>query len=87
LISNSLKYAFPKDARGCIEVSLCAIGEDRLELTVRDDGTGMPPDLDIHSAPSLGLQLVATLAEEQLEGTLELEKTLGTCFKVVFDRQ
>ena len=43
----------------------------------------MPEDLDwMRSTHSLGLRLVVSLVE-QLNGTIELDRTTGTAFKIV----
>jgi two-component sensor histidine kinase len=52
-------------------------------LKVGDDGRGLPPDLDFRNTPSLGLMLVSSLAE-QLDGTIALDRTAGTCFTITF---
>jgi len=70
LASNALKHAFPSDG-GEVTVGLSrepATG--RLRLWVRDNGVGLPADLDWRHARSLGLRLVQMLAR-QLEGTVE----------------
>jgi len=84
LISNSLKYAFPKDREGEIKIVLQAINSDEIELTVGDNGVGIPEEIDIRKTESLGLQLVHILTEKQLEGTLALDRDGGTAFKIRF---
>jgi len=84
LISNALKYAFPKDEGGTIKITFRSTNDDEVELTVSDDGIGIPEEIDIGKTESLGLQLVHILAEDQLEGTLELQRDRGTAFKVRF---
>lgn len=86
LVSNALKHAFPKGATGTIKISLRPMADNKIELIVRDNGTGFPADLDFRDSPSLGLQLVTTLAENQLQGTIELNRNPGTEFKIVFDK-
>jgi two-component sensor histidine kinase len=86
LLSNALRHAFPTGRRGEIEIALRLLDDDWIELTVRDDGAGFPADVDFHRTDSLGLQLVATLAENQLAGRVELERTAGTLFRVQFPR-
>jgi two-component sensor histidine kinase len=83
LVSNALRHAFPGQRRGEIHVILRENGDDRLVLTVRDDGVGLPAGIDLKSAHSLGLELVATLAQ-QLEGTIEVSRTGGTSFRITF---
>jgi PAS domain S-box-containing protein len=68
LVSNALKYAFPGGRPGRIRVALAA-GDAGLELSVADDGVGLPAGLDLDRAASLGLYLVRVLTR-QLRGTL-----------------
>ncbi len=84
LITNAFKYAFPGGRRGTIRVGIRRDeGEADVELTVADDGVGMPEGLDIHHTSTLGMELVVTLAQ-QLNGTIELKQDGGTCVQVRF---
>jgi two-component sensor histidine kinase/PAS domain-containing protein len=82
LVSNSLKYAFPGGRAGEVCVSLSQ-SDGRYILVICDDGVGLPPGLDFRNTASLGLQLVNTLVS-QLEGTIELDSSGGTRFKITF---
>lgn len=81
LISNSLKYAFPHGS-GEINIQLTQT-ENQYHLIVADDGIGLPPDLDLASTETLGMQLVHSLTD-QLEGTLLYNGKKGTKFQVFF---
>jgi two-component sensor histidine kinase len=83
LISNALKHAFPGGRTGMIRVEMDASASRQVTIIVRDDGVGVPVDLDHRDAQTLGLQLVYTLIE-QLEGTIELERREGTTFTLTF---
>jgi PAS domain S-box-containing protein len=83
LVTNSLKHAFPNRSAGVIRVGLHTRGQDRVELTVADDGVGLAPDLDPRRVTSLGLDLVYTFAE-QLSAEVELLRTNGTIFRFLF---
>ena len=83
LISNALRHGFAGERRGTIRVELAALGEDRVRLSVRDDGVGLPPGFDIRNVTSMGLQLVSTLAE-QLEATLAVTRDGGTGVELTF---
>jgi len=84
LLSNSLKYAFPEDRTGGITVCMKRI-ENELELKVMDDGIGIPMDFDWRNSKSLGLKLVRTLVENQLDGSVDMESKNGTKFIIKFN--
>ncbi|MBW1917708.1 MAG: PAS domain S-box protein [Deltaproteobacteria bacterium] len=84
LVSNSLKYAFPDHKKGEINLSLHSMGDQKLELIIRDNGVGLPEDFDFNKAESLGLHLVHILIEEQLQGKIRLNRTGGTEFIIEF---
>ena len=83
LVSNSLKYAFPEAREGEIKVSLRRNDKAEVELTVSDNGVGMPEDVDFRKTDSLGLNLVNTLVG-QLQGKIELYREKGTEFIITF---
>ncbi len=63
LVTNALKYAFPGDRQGVIEVQLKVDG-GTLRLRVADDGIGMESELLDHHAHGFGMQLVGLLAQQ-----------------------
>jgi PAS domain S-box-containing protein len=83
LLSNCLKHAFPDSETGHIEVSLKMGRDNLIELAVRDDGIGLPPDFDLESTDTLGLRLVKTLAK-QLHATTQVDSEKGTRFTIAF---
>lgn len=83
LVSNCLKYAFAGRAGGTVRVSLEPAGAGEYELSVADDGVGLPPGFDFRRPASFGLQLAHTLAE-QLGGELALDAAAGTRLAVRF---
>ena len=83
LVSNSLKYAFTEGRKGKIQINLHSDKEGKFTLIVSDNGIGFPRDLDFRKTESLGLQLVCTLVD-QLEGTIELDRSGGSTFKISF---
>ncbi len=85
LVSNALKHAFPSDREGTITIS-SRYDDKVLSLAIRDDGIGLPPDLDWKNPESLGLRLVNSLVD-QLEGTIELGKEKGTTFIISMHRE
>ncbi len=83
LVSNALKHAFPGGRAGEVRVELDRDERGKLVLAVSDTGVGFPADIDFRTTGSLGLKLVATLAD-QLEGSIELGRSGGTTFKITF---
>jgi len=84
LVSNSLKYAFPNEREGEINISLRSLVNDDIELIVSNDGVGFPEDFDFRNTESLGLRLVTNLAENQLQGKIELKRSRGAEFSIRF---
>jgi two-component sensor histidine kinase len=83
LVTNALKHAFPNGRKGTVRVVLCEGEDGALDLTVGDDGVGMPPDLDPRKTSSLGLDLVFTFAA-QIDATVEIGNQNGTSFRFRF---
>jgi two-component sensor histidine kinase len=67
LVSNSYKYAFELKNKGDIWINIVPLDADNYELRVSDNGQGLPKDVDIHKAKSLGFRLV-TILSRQLHG-------------------
>jgi two-component sensor histidine kinase len=84
LTSNALKHAFPDGRRGHVHIGLRRLGPTRCELTLRDDGIGMPGSIDPRHSDSMGLQLVHDLTE-QLHGSIAVTRDRGTTFTLSFD--
>ena len=82
LISNSIKHGFPKGTPG--EITIAGRQEaDTIVLSIKDTGIGIPKDLDwMRNKQSLGHRLVVSLVE-QLNGTIELDRSVGTAFTIV----
>ena len=95
LVTNSLKYAFPKgatsDHKG--EGEVCTIGiriaRDGGEyvFSVSDNGIGLPADFDLAKTQSLGLKLVNFLSRHQLRSKPVVNREKGTEFVFRFKAQ
>ena len=76
LLTNALKYAFPKDSKGKIKISLIQSNPETLTLKVVDNGIGKT----IGTAPKgtgFGSQLIKLLTQ-QLNGNMEEKNVNGT---------
>lgn len=75
LVSNSFKYAFPKnDDDGKIYIHLRKMGEQEGFFEYTDNGIGMPEDTDEKTSSSMGIRLMKRLVN-QLQSTLNIDKT------------
>jgi two-component sensor histidine kinase len=82
VVSNALKYAFPDGRRGRIVLRLARV-DGGCQLTVHDDGVGLPHDLDWRKSGGLGMRIIRSLAS-QLEGAAEYAVGGGTRFSLWF---
>lgn len=69
LVQNSLEHAFVGRPEGHIDISL-ARTPDALMVLVRDDGVGLPEEVE----PSLGLDIAGALVREDLRGSLDFNR-------------
>jgi uncharacterized protein YjbI with pentapeptide repeats len=89
LVTNAFKFAFPEGRprpgeQECEIAVTAAWDGSAYTLTVRDNGVGLPADLDWRATQSLGLQLVVMFGKYQLNGQIELDRSGGTTFRLRF---
>ena len=84
MVSNAFKHAFPGRREGSIRVAL-SWQEREGELTVVDNGVGMPADFTHHDSPGLGLKILRVFAG-QIGGEVKIHGASGegTVFQLVF---
>jgi PAS domain S-box-containing protein len=83
LLSNAIKYAFPETREGEIDIELKK-KDNRLKLSVRDNGIGLQKSFDISKTKTLGLHLVYLMVN-QLNGEIKYEIDNGTKFLIECD--
>lgn len=84
LATNALKHAFQGRESGEVTVSLERDpSSGGVSLGLRDNGVGLPAQLDWRQSPSLGWRLVNLLVR-QVRGTVERGSGPGTEFRVTF---
>ncbi len=85
LVTNAIKYAYPKGQPGPVRVRLHRHDEDggaALRLVVEDDGVGYPHDDVLPKGSGLGSLIVGSMAQS-LRATVELDRShRGTRFVV-----
>lgn len=88
VVVNSFKHAFRNRSKGNLQLSL-GYQNSTVDLTITDDGNGLPEDFDINEQQSLGMTLIQALAS-QLEGTFTFfnnQHGEGTLFRFQFEKE
>ena len=82
IVSNAYKYAFPGETTGEIKIVLQK-KDGKVVFRISDNGVGLPSEINLDAAESLGMQLIQALTA-QLDGELEVSRENGTEFKITF---
>jgi two-component sensor histidine kinase len=83
LVSNAFKHGYADGAGGEIQILLKRAEDGSLQLTVVDDGRGLPAGFLATDTSSLGMQLVVRLTD-QLGGDLRCTSVPGARFEIRF---
>ncbi|WKN45067.1 tetratricopeptide repeat protein [Tunicatimonas pelagia] len=83
LLTNALKYAFPQDSLGTVNISLARPDDTTLTLTVTDNGVGKTSETSPQGT-GFGSQLVQLLTQ-QLNGHMQEETQDGMRFSFQFN--
>ncbi len=78
LLQNAVDHAFPPEVDlqaepGVVEVRLDR-DDDRLEVVVVDNGVGLPDGFQLDEVTGLGLSIVRTLVETELQGRIRMRR-------------
>ncbi|MGO1054490.1 sensor histidine kinase [Crossiella sp. CA198] len=77
LVQNAFEHAYTPGQRG--EVVVHAERSAKwLDVVITDDGRGLPQGFSLERTDRLGLQIVRTLVESELRGSLSLRSRQGT---------
>ena len=82
-VTNSIKYAFPNNVQGIIDISLKTGDNNTFTLQISDNGIGLPADFDPFHNTSLGLKLMQGLARD-IDAEFEIRSKNGTCVLLKF---
>ncbi|WP_367273747.1 sensor histidine kinase [Nitrosomonas sp.] len=85
LCTNAIKYAFPGNRSGTIQIKLQHHNSNQLLIRISDNGIGISDDFDIENTPTLGLQLVQLLSE-QISAKLTIHRRNPTSFTLIFPK-
>jgi PAS domain S-box-containing protein len=81
LTVNAAKHAFSTRGGGRLIVRL-SLADEGHRLVVHDDGPGLPSDFELSTHANLGLTVVQTLVERDLDGQLRLANGPGLLAEV-----
>ncbi|MBR0471582.1 MAG: PAS domain S-box protein [Methanosphaera sp.] len=82
LLNNTVKYAFPDENIGEVEIKLSRI-DKMIEVEYHDNGIGIPDSVDFENPKTLGLIVVQNLTK-QLDGKITYTYDNGTLIKLEF---
>ncbi len=82
LINNTVKYAFPDDNPGNVEIKISRI-DKQIEVEYRDSGIGIPDSVNFDNPETLGLIVIQNLTK-QIDGTIKYTYDNGTRINLVF---
>jgi two-component sensor histidine kinase len=84
LLTNSYKYLPPEQSDKKIGINLTILENGNYEFKYRDNGPGLPPNIDFENAQTLGLRLISGLTE-QINGSIEYKYEGGSVFVIQFN--
>lgn len=85
-ITNAIKYAYKADMQGVIYISLIKAPNQYIELTIADNGPGLPETFDIKKVESLGINLMRGLSK-QLGGSFDITSEQGCMISISFQTE
>ena len=86
VVTNSLKHAFPFNRAGVICVDLIILDSQTYQLTVSDNGIGLPADINPNRSRTLGMSLIRGLSK-QLGGNLKINTNDGVRISLTFTEE
>jgi len=84
LVTNSFKYAFVETENALITITMNKLSNGHLQLIYKDNGIGLPINLQISETKTLGFKLIQ-LFTEQLNGKLNYKNEKGVIFEFEFN--
>jgi two-component sensor histidine kinase len=95
LVTNALKHAFPdvktkggtdKSAKKQVLIRMTQLKNRQWELFVKDNGIGLPGNLQLRETESLGMKIVTSLVD-QIDGKIKVDGRKGTTFSIKFNQE
>lgn len=84
LVSNALQHSLESTGKGSIDIRFRETDPDKKVLSVKDNGSGFDEDFDPDQSSSTGLDIVNSLVNYELDGTVEFENDNGASVTITF---
>ena len=84
LMTNSLKHAFPNNREGKISISFTKNESKKNVFYYSDNGVGLQDGFDFRNQNTLGMKLIYSIGEGQMQGKVLLENRSGLYCAIEF---
>ncbi|MDQ1266254.1 MAG: hypothetical protein QG635_1406, partial [Bacteroidota bacterium] len=85
LFTNSLQYAFPPGFDAKVDLEIKAADNSKYQIFYKDNGVGLPKDINPYTSRSIGLFLINDISKHRLNGSIEISCERGTSFLITFN--
>lgn len=83
LCVNALKYAFKENRYNLLSIHMKLIG-DHIHVKIKDNGEGLKDLNTLTKSDSIGMQLIHSIVDFQLKGTIEFKNNNGLKCNIIF---
>jgi PAS domain S-box-containing protein len=83
LCVNALKYAFKENRENLLCIHMKRI-DDKIHVKIRDNGEGLEDVNCLYKSDSIGMQLIHSIVEDQLDATIEFKNNNGLECNIIF---
>lgn len=85
LCVNALKYAFKENRENLLCIHIKKI-DDKIHVKIRDNGEGLEDVNCLYKSDSIGMQLIHSIVEDQLDATIEFKNNHGLECNIIFSK-
>ena len=85
LCVNALKYAFKEDRDNLLCIHMRK-DHDQIHIIIRDNGEVLEDIDSLYKSDSIGMQLIHSIVQDQLDGTIEFENNNGLECNIIFSK-
>ncbi len=83
VITNAFKHAFINHPTPILKIKLKKVNH-QIQLTITDNGKGLPDTFNINESNTLGMELITALSE-QINSSISFKSNQGTEFSILFE--